>query len=194
MKVISVCLLWLSLSSSAFSVAQRASAEVYFSPDDQVDRKLIELIEQERKSIRMAVYCLTHRAIGQALIDAKKRGVDVEVIVDRFSVKTRSPLAKMIQGGIPIYVWNSERQKKKRMQRSLMHNKYCIFGNDIVWSGSLNFTQEGPRIHQENVLILRDEDLALAYKMQFDKIKWRSCTPYAAYVAYQPKRQYKRAS
>jgi phosphatidylserine/phosphatidylglycerophosphate/cardiolipin synthase-like enzyme len=154
-------------------------AIVYFSPEDQLEKRLIQMIEQEKKSIAVCVYSFTHLGIANALIDARKRGVDVEVVVDRFSVKGQSPLQKIVRAGIPVYVWDPQRPKKAR--RPLMHNKFCVFGGSQVWTGSFNFTYEAARIHQENAVVLQDDALASAYQNQFDSIKIRSCVPYAQY-------------
>ena len=174
--------------------AVTSHATVYFSPEDQLDKRLIELIEKETKSIHVCIYTFTHRNIANALIDAHKRGVEVEVIVDRFSVKIKSPLKKLSEEGIPVYVWDPDRLKRKMAHRPLMHNKFCVFGLNKVWTGSFNFTYEGSKIHQENALVLQDAALASAYKGQFHTIKLRSCIPLASYVAMKPQKKNKISS
>ncbi len=158
-------------------------ATVYFSPEDQVERRLIGFIEKEKESISVAIYCMTHRGIANALVEAKKRGVDVRVIVDRFSVKINSPVKKMVEAGIPVYIWDPDAGNRKKAHRPLMHNKFCVFGDDVVWTGSFNFTYEASRMHQENALVIRDPLLASAYKNQFANIQLRSCVPFHLYVA-----------
>lgn len=165
-------------------------ATVYFSPDDHVEKRLIGFIEQEKQSIQVAIYCMTHRGVANALIEAKKRGVDVEVIVDRFSVKINSPVRKMVEAGIPLYVWDPDAGNRKKAHRPLMHNKFCVFGEEVVWTGSFNFTYEASRMHQENALVLRDALIASAYKNQFNNIKLRSCVPFHLFVAaHTPKKK-----
>jgi len=177
------------IGSPVWGSAVTPQATVYFSPDDQLEKRLIDLIEKEKKSIQVCIYTFTHRSIANALIDAKKRGVDVEVIVDRFSVKIQSPLQKLAEAGIPVFVWDPDRLKRKKAHRPLMHNKFCVFGSDKVWTGSFNFTYEASKIHQENALVLQDAPLASAFKGQFQTIKLRSCIPLGSYVAVQPKKK-----
>lgn len=171
------------------SAVQTEHAVAYFSPEDHLEKRLIGMINKERKSIQVAIYTLTHRGIGKALIEAKKRGVFVEILIDRASVKIRAPIQKMVEAGIPVHVWEPEKDHKPKACRSLMHNKFCIFGDETVWTGSFNFTYEASRAHQENVVVLRDGVLAAAYKEQFHQMKHKSCVPYASYVAVhtQPK-------
>ena len=171
------------------SSAVTSHATVYFSPDDQLDYRLIEEIEKESKSIYVCSYNFTHQKIANALIDAKKRGVEVEVIVDRFSVKNKAPLQKLADAGIPVYVWDPDRMKRKMDHRPLMHNKFCVFGTDRVWTGSFNLTYEASKLHQENALVLQDAALAAAFKGQFQTIKLRSCIPYRSYAALLSKKK-----
>lgn len=177
-------LLFFLASLTAFPLwgsAVTSHATVYFSPEDQLDKRLIEQIEKETKSIQICVYTFTHRHIASALVEAKKRGVEVEVIVDRFAVKFKSALEKLVEAGIPVFVWDPQRHKKKVAHRALMHNKFCVF-SDKVWTGSFNFTYEASNSHQENALVLQDEAIVSAYKGQFHTIKLRCCTPLTSYA------------
>jgi len=172
------------------------SAQVFFSPSDHVADRLISYIDEEKKSIKVAVYCLTHHKIAQALIQAKERGVEVEMVVDPFSVRTKSPLHKIAKSGIPIYVWDPAAQstlfhtkKDKRFHRSLMHDKFCVFGNNLVWTGSFNFTYDAANSHQENVIVLEDLTLAQCYIEEFNLMKARGCRSFSDFVAMKPKRK-----
>lgn len=158
-------------------------ASVYFSPEDCLEKRLIELIDEEDKSIHLAIYCITHKEVGEALIKAKKRGVDVQVIVDKYSIKMKSPLAKMVDAGISVSVWNSKSSSSKK-DGALMHNKFCVFGNHAVWTGSFNFTYRASRVHQENVIVIKNQEIAAEYRKQFGNIKMRGCLPFSSYITY----------
>jgi phosphatidylserine/phosphatidylglycerophosphate/cardiolipin synthase-like enzyme len=172
------------------------SAQVFFSPSDHVAERLISLIEEEKRSIKIAVYCMTHHKIAQALIQAKQRGVEVEIVVDPFSIKTRSPLKKIANSGIPIYVWDPSAQstffkgkKDKKFHRSLMHDKFCVFGDNLVWTGSFNFTYDAAHSHQENVIIIEDLTLAQCYIEEFNLMKARGCRNFDEFLVMKPKRK-----
>jgi phosphatidylserine/phosphatidylglycerophosphate/cardiolipin synthase-like enzyme len=172
-----------------FQMEAESPVSIYFSPEDHLDQKMIHWIEQENKSIVLCVYTFTHRAIVQALVDAKKRGVDVQVIVDRFSIKVSSPLYRLMEAHIPVYVWDPDRPKRLKTHRPLMHNKFVVFGDQKVWTGSFNFTYQASRMHQENAVVINDPKIALTYKEQFYKIKVRSCIPLTTYIASNPKKK-----
>lgn len=143
---------------------------VYFSPQDRLDRELIALIEREQESIQIAVYCFTHREIAAALQQAKKRGVVVELVVDPFSLKARSPLALLAAEGVDLFVWEYP-TGKARERKPLMHDKFCVFGQGIVWTGSFNFTREGALKNRENAVVLQDESVCKRYREEFAKIR-----------------------
>jgi phosphatidylserine/phosphatidylglycerophosphate/cardiolipin synthase-like enzyme len=164
--------------------------QVFFSPEDRVADTLISMIEKEKNSVKAAVYCLMHRGIAKALMDAYHRGVKVEVIIDPYSVKSRSPVKKMSEAQVPLFVWNprsvamdAPNGKKAKKRRSLMHDKFCVLGNSRVWTGSFNFTAEAANANQENVIVLDNEEIASRYLKEFDRLKREGCQPFSTYVA-----------
>lgn len=166
-----------------------ANYEVLFSPEDQVDDKLISLISAEKKSVRAAVYCLMHRGIAKALIDAHKRGVKVEVIVDPYSIKSRSPVNKMGAEELSVFVWNppehikeSRNGKKVKQKKPLMHDKFCVLGDSTVWTGSFNFTFEGANRNRENVVVLENAQVAAKYLAEFERLKKTGCISLSDYL------------
>ncbi|MBS3904539.1 MAG: hypothetical protein KGZ39_04360 [Simkania sp.] len=170
--------------------------QVYFSPRDRVDEKLISLIEKEPTSIKAAVYCLTHRGVIKALMDAQKRGVKVEIVIDRYTIRSRAPLKRMAQTGMMIHVWDPQvKPTSDKNQPSLMHNKFCILsGQGVTWTGSFNFTSEGSMVNQENVVLLRDEKSKTMFEEQFAKIRKEGCRSWADYLSNPPKKQKKKQS
>jgi phosphatidylserine/phosphatidylglycerophosphate/cardiolipin synthase-like enzyme len=174
------------LSISAFSEEKDPVAhyKILFSPDGQVADELIALIKKENKSIKAAVYCLMHRGISKALIDAHKRGVDVEVIVDPYSVKSRAPVKTMQAASLPVFVWNppevirvNRKGKSVKQKKPLMHDKFCVLGDSKVWTGSFNFTFQASSANRENVVLLESKEAASQYLKEFERLKKSGCVP-----------------
>jgi phosphatidylserine/phosphatidylglycerophosphate/cardiolipin synthase-like enzyme len=167
-----------------------ANYEILFSPDDHIAEKLITLIEAEKESIRAAVYCLRHHGIAKALIEAHERGVDVEVIIDPYSVKARSAVKKMGTANLRMFVWDptlptkvSKGGKKTKQRKPLMHDKFCVLGNNRVWTGSFNFTFEATHSNRENVIVLESPQVAARYLKEFEKLKQAGCISLNKYIA-----------
>ena len=189
-------LLVLGMVSSAAIARESIKAgsyQIYFSPDDALADRLIDLIDEEDKSIFAAVYCLMHPGIVKALQRAKERGVEVEVLVDPFSVKARSPLKRLVQSGVTVFVWdplskNHQESSKKSSRRSLMHDKFCLFGRGIVWTGSFNFTREAHFSNCENAIVLRDLEAYQRYYREYQEIKKSGCRSHEEYLILHGKR------
>lgn len=69
--------------SESTTLAAQGTVEVAFSPNGGCTAATVRFIGEARKSVRIAAYGLTSNPIGKALLDAKKRGVDVWVVVDK---------------------------------------------------------------------------------------------------------------
>jgi len=155
---------------------------VFFTPDYDVRSMLLDLIACEQSFIYMAAFLLTDEQIAHALVEAKQRGVDVQVVADRYCCASRYGKTKILQsGGVALYVYYGLRKDGSRMS-NIMHNKFILFGNNILnrsllWTGSLNFTHSARLKNQENVLLLDSEALIKEYKQQFELLKER-CVPF----------------
>lgn len=145
---------------------------VLFSPDNDVQTILINLINCEKKKILAAVYTFTQRNVAQALIDAYQRGVLVECVVDgSYKFDKFSKVEFLVENKIPVWVYRND--------KALMHNKFCIFEQNfldksILWTGSYNFTNKANKMNQENVIILDNSELVKKFLYHFDILKKRS--------------------
>ena len=153
-----------------------------FAPDHDITAALLGLIGGEKESIRAAIYMLTDKTITQGLIDAHKRGINVQLVVDPSSVDSRfgrAPLAA--RAGIPVYVYKpyTSLSTSSAGRGSLMHNKFFIFSNtgnyrNVIVTGSFNATRSANTVNQENMLFLNDPDIFASYAEQFERLKERS--------------------
>ncbi len=179
------------------AVLKAEVSHVYFSPRDGVADKLIERIDQEEKQILIAVYCFTHRGVVDALIRAKRRGVPVELIVDPFSLVGKMAMGKLKHAKMNLTVFDPTlsvpaqggKTDRSGKRRPLMHNKFCVFGEKTVWTGSFNFTYDATFAHRENVVVIEDKDVAAKYRAQFHEIKSKSGRPIADFMSHHPQKQ-----
>ena len=80
-------------------------AQAFFSPDDQVREPLLSLIALEKKGISVAIYTLTDKKIANALIQASRRGIRVECVVDRsYGTDRYSKVDQLANAAIPVWV------------------------------------------------------------------------------------------
>ena len=170
-KIILFFMLLHATSACAFS-------EVLFSPDDHPTTRLIQMLNGAQQKIHAAVYMITDKDIAKALVDAKKRGVDVRIIVDPSSVNTSFGKGKLlIENQIDTFVFTTPRHKKKQtFHLPLMHNKFALIDNKL-WNGSFNWTISANKQNQENVVITDDQAICKKFEQHFSILEKR-CIPY----------------
>jgi len=137
------------------------SIELAFSPWDDAEGALLRAIGEARRSIHVQAYLLTSRNIARALLEAKKRGLRVEILADREqAVRTdHSRLSELHAAGIPV---------RLEVRYAAAHHKVMILDGEgdkpVVITGSYNFTFSAQARNAENLLILRgNRALARAY-------------------------------
>lgn len=152
-------------------------AAAFFSPEDDIRSLLLSLIEAERSSIKFAMYTFTDKSLAQALIDAARRGVSVEGVVDRsYGASRYSKVAHLANASVPIWVYQTAPDER---QAGLMHNKFFIFEDTVghkplLWTGSYNCTNRASHRNQENVIVLDVPSLISSYTEYFFRLKKKS--------------------
>lgn len=133
---------------------------VAFSPQDKtIVSFLLPLIDEAKNTIFVSSYIITHKAFAEHLVLAKKRGIDVKVIVDATSSASSYSMVKYLRSNdIPVKIENFAGK---------MHMKTMVL-DDYVVLGSMNFTKSGESYNDENVLIIKNNDLAFKVKSFFD--------------------------
>lgn len=148
-----------STSQSAVDrLPNTSSVESAFSPEGGGEALVIKVINGSDQSIRLAAYSFTSPAIVKALQAAKKRGVEVKVLVDDRGNKGKSSIAALnllVNAGIPTRTISAY---------AIHHDKYIVSDNKHVQTGSFNYSQAAAKSNSENVLVVwNNPDLAASY-------------------------------
>ena len=139
-------------SDKANLQAASAQVTVLFSPDEPVQQTLVSMIDAAQRSVLVQAYILSDDTISDALIRARKRGVNVEVLMDsRMMTQAKgSDGLRLHEAGIPV---------RLETRYDNAHNKVMIFDHDTtnaaVVTGSYNFTRSAQRNNAENIVIIR---------------------------------------
>ena len=79
--------------------------QVFFSPRGGCTEAVVSAISQARSEILVQAYSFTSAPIAKALVDVHKRGVQVQIILDRSQRKERYSSADFTaHAGIPTYI------------------------------------------------------------------------------------------
>lgn len=132
----------------------------WFSPHGGCTDADVAEIARASKSILVQSYTFTSRPIGEALIDARHRGVAVTVIADRSEQRDiHSEISTLEKAGIPVYI---------DAKHAIAHNKVMVIDNATVITGSFNFTHAAEFENADNLLVIHHHPaIAAAYTDNF---------------------------
>jgi cardiolipin synthase A/B len=108
--------------------------ELWFLPDDpRAVSRIKQLIQGAQKNIRIAMFTWTRRDFANEVISAHKRGVNIEIVLDRSAANgAGEKIAKLLlAGGIDVKVSSGG---------PLLHHKCMIIDDTILVNGSANWT------------------------------------------------------
>lgn len=132
--------------------------ETGFSPDGDAERLILKVINSSTRELRLAAYSFTSPKIVQALIKAKKRGVDVRVVVDDSGPKSKSGVAAL------NLLTSAHIPARTNGEYAIHHDKYIIVDGEHVQTGSFNYSQAAASSNSENVIVVwHNPQLAASY-------------------------------
>ena len=142
------------------SPGRTAAVEVYFSPKGGCTEAVVEELRQAQGTVLMQAYSFTSTPIAKALVDAFHRGVKVQAILDK-SERTEkySSATFLVNAGIPTFI---------DAAHAIAHNKVMVIDGRTVITGSFNFTMAAEEHNAENLLVIRDAQLAQQYAANWE--------------------------
>lgn len=147
-------------------VPRRRISECMFFPDKENEGKLVEYLKLATKELELCIFTLTNNLLASTLLHlVEEKHVSVRIISDDANMAHMGSDIETLATRIPI-----------RTDRDLfahMHNKYVIIDRRILITGSFNWTGQAVTRNNENVIILEDEELALKYLADFERL-WKN--------------------
>lgn len=130
-------------------------AQVYFSPKGGCTDAIVREIGRAKTEILVQAYSFTSKEIAKALTDANKRGVHTEIVMDKSNKSQKYSAGDFTAHmGIPTYL---------DTKHAIAHNKIMIIDRETVITGSYNFSKAAEEKNAENLLILKNKELAKTY-------------------------------
>jgi phosphatidylserine/phosphatidylglycerophosphate/cardiolipin synthase-like enzyme len=142
-------------------VCASATIDVYYAPEDQPIDRVVDLYAHARRYIYVSMYALTAPSVVKALVEAKRRGLDIRVITDRErlnDLKQQSAVRTLRLAGVPI---------KINRHDGLMHLKQAVIDDIINISGSANHTTSGNRYNDERLDVITDARVTAKTREKF---------------------------
>jgi phosphatidylserine/phosphatidylglycerophosphate/cardiolipin synthase-like enzyme len=157
--------------AGAVSLVPQTQIRVYFTPGDSAERAIVDQLLTAKESILVQAYSFTNPAIASALSDARSRGVNVVVLLDK-SHRTQRYSAADFTANAGITTLIDDRH-------AIAHNKIMIIDGQVVITGSYNFTRAAEKSNAENLVIIESGSVAEKYHNNWQKHRKHS-QPYLA--------------
>jgi phosphatidylserine/phosphatidylglycerophosphate/cardiolipin synthase-like enzyme len=159
LATLSICCIFPAATTSEISAVP--SIRLYFSPNGGGTEAIVAEIRNARTEVLVQAYSFTSAPIAKALLDARKRGVKVTVILDKSQKTARYSAADFLRNsGVLTYIDG---------KHAIAHNKIMIIDRECVITGSFNFTKAAEEKNAENILVIRgNPDLTAKYIGNFD--------------------------
>ena len=141
--------------------------DAYFSPHGGCTEAIVKELDNAKTEILVQAYSFTSKPIAKALVDARKRGIKIEVILDKSQRSHKYSSADFVaHAGIPTYIDSAH---------AIAHNKIMIIDRSTLITGSFNFTKAAEEKNAENLLIMKgNKPLVDRYIHNFNEHKGHS--------------------
>jgi phosphatidylserine/phosphatidylglycerophosphate/cardiolipin synthase-like enzyme len=113
---------------------------------------LLQNMAQAKKSVSMAIFDFSDLDVVDGLIAARRRGLDVRVLVDRhntngkyvplmnyvniYGMPNLSPVSRLVQGNVPVKWFDPVQHDSE------LHMKMTLFDGNKAMLGSTNYTYQ----------------------------------------------------
>ena len=140
-----------------------AHVEVYFSPDDGVAERLVELVQGAQDSVYFLAYSFTLDELAEALVERSQAGVRVAGVMEARQVasNTGSDYERFLAAGLDVRLDGNPNN---------MHHKVLIIDEQVVVTGSYNFSLNAETRNDENSLVIFDPEVADLYLEEFRRV------------------------
>ena len=130
---------------------------------EDIQNQIIEEIKRARYTIWVAVAWFTDQKLFEELVQKKKEGLNVQVIVIDDDINRKY--------GFPFEdYFETYRLPEQGMFKNIMHNKFCIIDLNTVISGSFNWTKKA-QYNDESIDIKYSRKTTEPYATKFIKLK-----------------------
>jgi len=142
--------------------------EVLFSPTGQrrvLEERIAAEVRSAEREIRVAMFHFTSDRLLQALAERRRAGLAVSVLIDAAQADEEI-LDRLRAAKLDV------RRATPRGEGARFHHKFCVLDSRAVITGSYNWTVLADVANHENVVIVRQEGAARAFRDEFDRL-WK---------------------
>lgn len=155
---------WLEQANKLLLPTSQAESkfESFFSPGNNCRQAICNEISYASRTIDICVFTISDNIIRDKIIYALTKGVKVRIITDDDkTMDMGSDIEYLHKKGAIIKTDNTSYH---------MHNKFAIFDDATLISGSYNWTRSAAEYNQENIIVCNEPQLTKQFKKEFERL------------------------
>ena len=165
------------LDPDAYQTARRpytawgGEVELYFTrpgtqrgeeEDPEADDAIADAIRNAQTSVDLCLYEFNRQNIVDAVVEAHQRGVQIRFAGDGDELHDEGYI-ELENNGVVL--------KYRKPHDRIMHNKFVVIDGEVVFTGSMNMSENGVNLNNNHVLKITDSDVAALYKAEFEQAR-----------------------
>jgi phosphatidylserine/phosphatidylglycerophosphate/cardiolipin synthase-like enzyme len=155
---------------------------VAFRPNTSVEALLVSAIDASQKTIKLALYEFSSRNVFQALQKAKRRGVNVQIVLDDSNTFPENEPGADYRRRRSEQIWGLVRDGfdlrvlRGTTQFGINHNKFGVFDGKMAEFGSYNWSYTSEHNHYENANFSTEKPRVAGLDAYWNYL-WERATP-----------------
>jgi len=146
-----------------FLTVDGTDVETYFSPDDNIAARLLDVLSLAQESIFFLAYSFTSDDLGDLMRQKFEQGVTVQGVMEDAQIESNQGTEFDLFRQLDLDV-------RRDGNDGQMHHKLMIIDRSIVITGSYNFTASAEDRNDENLLIVYSAEIANLYLQEFQRV------------------------
>lgn len=143
-----------------------------------IEDSLFSELHSAKSSIKICVAWINFELFENILLSKAKEGIEIEILVNNDYINTKF-LDKISNDIKPLI-----NLIKNPINNHLMHHKFCIIDDEVLITGSYNWSKKAP-YHYENIIIIRNDfNLIMQFKHEFADLKYMGAMPSTEFNAF----------
>ncbi len=131
-----------------------------FCPEDHCAEAVKEELKKARSSIYFMTFSFTHDGIGNILLLKHLDNITINGVMEVKQIDKDSEFSRLVKNGVDV---------RKDGNKYNLHHKVFIVDEETVITGSFNPTNNGDKKNDENLVIIKDKEIAGKFVEEF----WR---------------------
>lgn len=138
-----------------------ADVAVSFSSDGSIADEICKSIVKTQGDVLILGSKFSNKSLEKCIVRIQQSGRVVRLILDsKFLLTNSAKIMRLAKSKVCIY---------SDSNHNAAHNKVIVFGDNLVFSGSYNFTAESDKFNAENGIFIKSTEINRAYKNEFYK-------------------------